>query len=121
MIETIEGLPENVLGFKAVGTVTGDDYETVIIPAVLAMAERLHHVRMLYVLGPEFEGFDAKAMLEDAMLGVSRYTSWQRVAIVTDVSWMRLAVQAMHFVLPGHFRLFDVADVQAAKDWLAEA
>jgi hypothetical protein len=120
MIDMIEGLPEQVLGFKAVGTVTGEDYENTIIPAVLAMAERLHHVRLLYVLGDEFDGFDAKAMLDDAMLGVSRYTAWERVAVVTDVAWLRMSVQAMHFVMPGHFRLFHVSDLDAAKAWLSE-
>ena len=31
MIERIPGLPENVLGFAAKGTVTADDYESVLI------------------------------------------------------------------------------------------
>lgn len=120
MIETITGLPDHVLGFKAVGQVTGEDYETTIIPAVLAMSERLTHVRLLYQLGPELEGFDAKAMLDDALLGVSRYTAWERVAVVTDEVWIRMGVQALHFVMPGHFRLFHVAEAEKAKAWLSE-
>ena len=32
MVEKIPGLPDNVLGFTAKGTVTADDYESVIIP-----------------------------------------------------------------------------------------
>lgn len=119
MIETIDGLPEQVLGFTAVGMVTGQDYERVMIPAVLAMAERLHHVRLLYVLGDSFEGFEAKAMWDDALLGVSRYTAWERVAVVTDAPWMRMAMQVMHFVMPGHFRLFALSELDAAKAWVA--
>ena len=121
MIETMIDLPDHVLGFKAVGQVTGADYETTIIPAVLAMTTRLQHVRMLYQLGPEFEGFEAKAMWDDAMLGVSRYTSWERVAVVTDEPWIRMGVQALHFVMPGHFRLFQVAELDEAKAWVSEA
>lgn len=119
MIEVIEGLPQNVLGFKAIGEVTGADYEDTLIPAVLAMSERLHHVRLLYFLGVEFTGFDAKAMLEDAMLGVSRYTAWERVAIVTDEAWLRMGVQALHLIMPKHFRLFGNAELEQAKAWLS--
>ena len=118
MIEVIEGLPENVLGFRAIGEVTGADYEQTLIPAVLAMSERLHHVRLLYVLGPEFTGFDAQAMLDDAMLGVSRYPAWERVAVVTDEAWLRVGVQALHLIMPQHFRLFHNAEVDEAKAWL---
>ena len=119
MIEVIEGLPENVLGFRAVGEVTGADYEQTLIPAVLAMSERLHHVRLLYVLGPEFTGFDAQAMLDDALLGVSRYAAWQRVAVVSDAAWLRLGVQALHWFMPQHFRLFYNAELDDAKAWLS--
>ena len=40
MIEKIPDLPDSVLGFTAKGTVTEDDYESVIIPAVEAMFSR---------------------------------------------------------------------------------
>jgi hypothetical protein len=36
MIVEIPGLPDNVLGFAAKGTVTANDYETVLLPAVEA-------------------------------------------------------------------------------------
>ena len=34
MLEPITGLPDNALGFTAVGDVTAEDYETILIPAV---------------------------------------------------------------------------------------
>jgi hypothetical protein len=34
VFETIEGLPEGVVGLRAVGHVTGDDYRNVLVPAV---------------------------------------------------------------------------------------
>lgn len=121
MIETLNNLPEHVLGFRAVGEVSAQDYEEQIIPAVLAMAERLHHVRMLYVIDEAFTGFTAGAMLDDAMLGASRYAAWERVAVVTDVPWIRASVQALHFLMPGHFRLFHTQERQQAEHWLSES
>lgn len=40
MIERIEGLPEDVLGFEAKGDVSGDDYERVLVPAIEERLER---------------------------------------------------------------------------------
>ena len=34
MIELIQGLPDGVVGFEAVGTVTSNDYENTMVPAV---------------------------------------------------------------------------------------
>ena len=118
MIKTIPNLPQNVLGFQAIGHVTAQDYEEQIIPAVLAMSERLHHVRMLYVLGEDFEGYSTGAMWDDALLGVSRYTAWERIAVVTDETWLRAAVQAVHFLMPGTVKLFHLNELEHAKVWL---
>jgi len=45
MVERIPDLPDNVIGFTAKGTVTADDYESVIIPAVEAMFSRQRELR----------------------------------------------------------------------------
>jgi len=62
MIEKIPDLPDNVLGFTAKGTVTGNDYESTIIPAVEELFSRQEKVRFLYHLGEDFTGFEATAM-----------------------------------------------------------
>jgi hypothetical protein len=54
MVVQIPGLPENALGFAAKGTVTVNDYEPVIIPAVEALFSRHSKVRFLYHLGEDF-------------------------------------------------------------------
>ena len=40
--------------------------------------------------------------------------------MVTDESWMKPALRALSFLLPGRARGFDVHDLPAAKTWLAE-
>jgi hypothetical protein len=42
------------------------------------------------------------------------------VAVVTDEDWMRPALRALSFLLPGKARGFPVRDLAAAKAWLAE-
>ena len=120
MLERIQGLPANVLGFEAKGEVTGDDYESILIPAVEEMLARQKSVRFLYHLGGDFQGFDAKAMWDDARVGLQHLTAWERVAVVSDVGWLCAAVKAFAFVMPGHVRVFNNSELEAARRWLSE-
>lgn len=120
MIERIQGCPDNVLGFAARGVVTGADYESVIIPAVEEMLAHRQKIRFLYYLGEDFSGFDAKALWNDAKVGMQHYTSWERIAVVTDVGWIRAAIKAFRFLMPGLVRIFPNSEMAAAQQWLSE-
>ncbi len=80
MIEKIPDLPDNVVGFTAKGTVTANDYESVIIPEVEAMFARQGKVRFLYHLGEEFTGLEPAAAWDDTKLGLKHLTGWEKVA-----------------------------------------
>jgi len=120
MLQRVQGLPDNVLGFEAKGEVTGADYEAVLIPAVEEMLCRRSTIRFLYYLGEEFRGFDAKAVWDDAKVGLQHISAWERVAVVTDVGWIRMAVKAFGFVIPGHVRIFGNNELAKAQQWLNE-
>ena len=120
MVEQIPGLPENVLGFTAKGTVTANDYESVIIPAVEALFKHHNKVRFLYHLGDEFSGFDAAAMWDDTKLGMKHLTGWERMAVVSDVEWIRAAIKIFGLAIPGHVRVFHNRELAEAKRWIAE-
>lgn len=118
MIERIEDLPENIVGFAAKGTITADDYESIIMPAVEAQLERQAKIRFLFVLGDEFEGFEAAAIWDDAKLGLKHLTDWERIAVVTDVDWIRAALLVLCFTMADHIHVFANAELDAAKAWI---
>ena len=120
MVEKISDLPANVLGFTASGTVTANDYESVIIPAVESLFSRQRKVRFLYHLGEDFSGFEAGAMWDDAKLGLKHLAGWERVAVVSDVEWIRGAIRLFGFAIPGHVRVFRNHELIAAKAWISE-
>ncbi len=120
MVERIPDLPDNVLGFRAKGTVTADDYESVIIPAVEALFERQRKVRFLYHLGEDFSGFEAAAMWDDAKLGLKHLAGWERVAVVSDVEWIRSAIVVFALAIPGHVRVFHNRELAEATRWVGE-
>ena len=120
MIEKIPNLPDNVLGFTAKGTVTADDYESVIITAVEAVFARQGKVRFLYHLGKEFSGFDAAAMWDDTKLGLKHLAGWERMAVVSDVDWIRAAVKIFGLAIPGQVRVYHNPELAEATRWISE-
>jgi len=119
MIELIPGLPDDVLGLEARGEVTGEDYERVVIPAVHERLEGGGKLRLLYVLGPEFDGFTAAAMWDDAKVGMEHPFSWERIAAVTDQDAYRRLFKGIGFMFPAKIRVFDLAQLEDAKAWIA--
>lgn len=120
MVEQIPDLPDNVLGFTAKGTVTANDYESVIIPAVEALFARQRKVRFLYHLGEAFSGFEAAAVWDDTKLGLRHLGGWERMAVVSDVEWIRAAVRILGLAIPGQVRVFHDRELAEAKRWIAE-
>jgi hypothetical protein len=118
MIRLLTGLPEGVVGIEAVGHVEADDYATIVEPAVRAALERSDKVRLLYVLGDEFEGYSAAASWEDAKLGIGHWGAWEKIAIVTDRAWIRDALKAFGWMFPGEVRVFAAAEQPEAVVWI---
>ncbi|GGY20972.1 STAS/SEC14 domain-containing protein [Rhodanobacter panaciterrae] len=120
MIAQIEGLPAGTLGFRAHGQVTAADYENIIVPDVEAAFALNRKLRLLYVTAEDFTGFDPGAMWDDAKLGMRHFSSWERIALVTDVGWLRTAATAFSFAVPAQVRLFHGAELTEATHWIAE-
>ena len=59
-------------------------------------------------------------MSADTGFRVRHATSYERVAVVSDEDWMRPALRALSFLLPGKARGFRVRDLAEAKAWLTE-
>jgi hypothetical protein len=118
VIAQIEGLPLGVVGFRAHGQVTAADYENIIVPDVEAAFALNRKLRLIYVTAEDFTGFDPGAMWDDAKLGMRHFSSWERIALVTDVGWLRTAATAFSFAVPAKFELFQNAQFDEAKAWL---
>ncbi len=120
MITVIEGMPEGTVGFEASGRVTREDYVAVLVPAVEAAAGS-GPVRLLYVLGKDFESFSPGAMASDTRLWAGHVGHWERLAVATDVEWVERAVHAFGWLVHGQVRVFGADEVDAARSWLVAA
>ena len=120
MIELVEGLPDGVVGFEAVGHVSSEDYDSVVAPAVRRALESRDSIRLLHVIGDRFTDHSPSALLEDLELGLSNIRSIERIAVVTDRRHFRVLVKGGGWSLPGELKLFSTPERAQAEAWIGE-
>jgi stage II sporulation SpoAA-like protein len=119
MIRLLRDMPPGVLGIEAIDDVEKEDYQNVLVPAVETALAEHGKLRLVYVLGHEFDEYEGEAVWEDLKLGVRHPTSFERVAIVTDARWAGPAIKIFSVLMPGQARAFPLAQLEAAKTWAA--
>ena len=115
MIEMIDGLPDNVVGIIAKGRVTNNDCDKILKPAMESTLKRHDKVRLYYEIGCRFPG----AAWENLRVGIEPIPQWERVAIVTDVGWVRHTVNALRFLIPGEVRVFTSNEAYDGCAWIS--
>jgi hypothetical protein len=121
MIRLLGDMPAGVLGLEAVDDVEEEVYTDVLIPAVEAAIAEHGKVRIVYVLGPEFDEYEGEAVWQDLKLGVSHPAAFERIAVVTDARWAGPAIKIFSVLWPGQARAFPLAELESATRWAAEA
>src|SRR3954467_12194936 len=114
MLELIEGLPGNVVGIAVSGRLTLQDCQDVLVPAMQKSLKRHDKIRLYYELNSRFPG----AAWDDLELGLENLSRCERVAIVTDIGWVRLTVKALRFLIPSEIRVFTTLEVDEGRDWI---
>lgn len=119
MFKFIEGMPKDVLAIEAVGKVTHEDYKSTLVPRAEAMLGK-GPIKMLYVIGNEFTGFEVGALWDDSMFGLKHWHDFSHLAVVTDHAWLRVMVGAFKPFFHGDVRVFPVAEFPTAKRWITD-
>jgi hypothetical protein len=114
MMEIVQGLPNNVVGIAVKGRVTKKDCYDVLMPAMQRSLKWNDKIRLYYELNSRFPG----AAWDDLNVGIGDVTSCERVAIVTDVGWIRHTVKALRFLIPGEIRVFATVQASEGRAWI---
>ena len=120
MLKRIENLPDKVLGLQASGKVSASDYQSVLVPELEVTLKKFRKARLLYVLGEAFDGFTGAAAWEDTKVGLKHLAQFERIAVVTDVDWIRNSVKVFGFALPAEVRVFGNDELKDARQWVSE-
>jgi SpoIIAA-like len=122
MIERLSDMPAGTLGFRAAGEIEREDYDEVLVPELRRAVESGGGLRTLYVI-EDLDEIEPGALWADSKLGfdlgVRHREAWVRSAIVTDIAWMARATKFFAWMMPGEARVFPLAELEAAKAWVA--
>jgi hypothetical protein len=121
MLEKIPDVPGGIDAFRAVGTLTKDDYEHTVEPLLDEARREDRRLRLLLQFGPEFEGFTAGAVwgkTETWMQFPALLRMIDGYAIVSDLRWMREWIHLVGFLVPFPLRVFDNDQRDEASAWL---
>ncbi len=119
MLKQISDMPPGTIGFEARGDVDDDDFEDIVAPVLRREIAAGRKVRLLYLLGPQLGEYEGDAVKEEMKFAARHATEYERVAVVTDESWLRPALRMLSVLVPGQLRGFPVAQLQSAKEWVA--
>ena len=123
MVKRMDEMPEGVIGLRASGKLTKEDYTGVLEPA-LKEAMDTGQARVVFVL-TDFEGLQAGAIPEDIKTGLgvelANRKNWKRLAVVTDVDGVAKSMRMFAWAMPGELGVYEhLGDLERAKTWVTE-
>lgn len=117
MMKELSDLPAGVIGFEASGKIRAEDYRDVVLPA-LERAAATGEVRFVIVMR-DFDGMSGGAVWQDLKVGFEHLRAWKRIALVTDITWMRDMTSLFGWMTPGEVKTFRLAELDEAVTWAA--
>ena len=99
---------------------TASDYSEVLAPALEAVSASGGKIRVVLVFPEGFGGMEAGALWQDLKVGIRDWNAWERIALVTDIGWMRDGLRMFAWAVPGETRAFDLDERDQAVTWAAE-
>ncbi|MCB9073171.1 MAG: STAS/SEC14 domain-containing protein [Bdellovibrionaceae bacterium] len=118
MFEKISTDKKDVIIISAKGTITPEDYNTVLIPTFEKLHAEGHKARILVQFGPEFKGYTVAAGWEDFKFGMHYLTSFERCALVTDIAWIKNVTKMFLPLIPCPAKIFANNQIDEAKAWI---
>jgi hypothetical protein len=118
MIEILPESHDNVLGIKAVGTITDKDYKEVIIPKLDSILSEYGKSKFLYYLSDEFKGFELGAMWDDLKYAGGHNDKFDKVALVGGSRWMQWISNVCGHFVSGEMKTFDMDELDEAWQWI---
>ena len=113
-------LPESqayILGIKASGKFTNQDYREFLIPRLEDLIKEHSRVRVLFYLDEDFQGFEREAILNEPF-GHEHRNNFQKIAIVGGSWWLSLEMKLITPFLAGEVRNFSRSELPEAWTWI---
>lgn len=120
MIEELDNMPVNTVGFRAIDDVTKEDFEHIVIPAVNRQIKEFGELNYLMIIDTSLKNWTAGAWVKDALVGLQNLTKWHRAAILTDAELINHFTDVVSWLVPGEFKGFKISELEEAQKWVTE-
>jgi hypothetical protein len=120
MLQFINDLPDYVVGIHAIGEVTKEDYEKVLLPRINDLVKRQGEINYLLVLETDVKNFSAGSWWEDLKLGLKNFKKWNKIAVVTDQKSVEWFSDIFRFFIIGKSKGFRLIELDKAIQWISE-
>ena len=118
-LEYVEHPDSRTIELTVNGRVTREDFDAV-IDKVQGFIDTHGTIRVLEVI-ESFEGFDVSVLWPGIKFDIRNIRHVSHVAVVSDIGWMTPISKAAGAVISSNLRTFDLAELSAARDWIATA
>ncbi len=116
--EILDDLPRDVVGIRAHGIITSQDYRKTLIPLIADKLKTHDHLKLLIIFDKAFDSYSEGAVLDDVRFGFSHLGDFSRIAIVTDLGWIRHSAKLFGPLIRAKIHIFPVKGLEEARSWI---
>ncbi len=117
-LKMIDGMPSDVIAYEIIGTLTSRDYDEILTPLIDEKLKVHDKLKVMVVFGDAYDGATATAMWDDARLGFRHLTGFSKLALVTDLNWLRQSARIFGPLIPAQTHVFGLNELEDAKAWI---
>jgi hypothetical protein len=118
MFEVLPKSEGNLLGIRATGALTDEDYKSVLIPTLDKMFAEHGRLRILFFMDEGFRGWDLGAAWDDASIGLRHHADFEKIAVVGGPDWVAWFMKLSAFLIAGETKLFSKDQLDDAWSWV---
>jgi SpoIIAA-like len=114
-------MPESegkVIGLRATGKLTDQDYQEVLIPSLESLINQHGKIRLLCFMDEEFAGLEAGAFWDDAKFFLPHKDDFEKMAIVGGPKWIELIMKLFAPLMKGDVKTFSGEQLSTAWNWI---
>jgi hypothetical protein len=118
MFQIIPESQGKIIGLRATGKLTDQDYQEILIPSLEALINQHGRIRLLCFMDEDFAGLEAGALWDDAKFFLPHKDDFEKMAIVGGPKWIELAMRLFASLMKGDVKTFPSDQLPQAWDWI---
>ena len=118
MIEILPETRSDMLVIQASKKLTANDYEHILIPALETILTAHGKIKGVIYISEDFQGWELKAIWDDAKFGIQHRKDFDKLAIVGGKSWIEWITKMGALLTSAEIKFYEEAQLINAISWV---